>query len=185
MLDEFIAKISKELQQAGYLIELSPRIPGGQALLYSRSPRRVRLGEAKVEDHFLFVDWDNTAFGRLDQLLEIYRRFSSYVNQGFRTPHVLRMQIPNLAVVAVSQAEFPDEAVQFARTTSLNPWYGGEVGQIILVDIENKQMISLDTLNTGRSPRSGAFALGHAAEIIWAVSQRVFKGGIDESTPAI
>jgi hypothetical protein len=175
MLDEFIAKVSTELQQEGYLVELSPRIPGVQAWLYARSPHRVRLGVARVEDHFLFVDWDNSVFGRLDQLIEVYRRFSSFVNRGFRTPHVLRMQIPNLAVVAVSQKEFPDDAVRFARTTSLTPWYGGEVGQVILVEIENMQMISLDSLNTGRSPRFGAFALGHAAEIIWAVSLRVFK----------
>ncbi len=175
MLDEYIAKTSKELQQEGYLNEISPRIPGVQALLYAHSPRRVRLGAAKVEDHFLFVDWDNAAFGRLDQLIEIYQRFSRFVNQGFRTPHVLRLQIPNLAVVAVSGTEFPDEAVQFARKTSLNPWYGGEVGQIILIAIEAKQVIALDSSDNGRHPRSGAFALGHAAEMIWAVSQQIFN----------
>jgi hypothetical protein len=182
MLDKFITKISTEFQQEGYLIELNPKIPGVQALLYSRSPGRVRLGAAKVEDHFLFVDWDNAAFGRLDQLLEIYRRFSSYVNQGFRTPHILRVQIPNLALVAVSRTDFPDDAIRFARMTSLNPWYGGEAGQIILVEIVKKQLISLVSLYSGRSPRPGAFALGHAAEIIRSVSQQVFNSEMDEGT---
>jgi len=187
MLNEFIAKISTELQSEEYLVELSPRIPGVQALLYARSSRRIRLGVARVEDHFLFVDWENTAFGRLDPLKEIYRRFSSFVNKSFRTPHTLRMQLPNLAVVAVSPAEFPDDAVRFARTSSLTPWYGGEVGQIILVEIEDQRMISLDSQQPAEFPRWGAFALGHAAEIIWKVSQQAFKSGghVDEINPGV
>jgi hypothetical protein len=174
MPDEFIAQISTELLQERYIVELNPRIPGIQALLYARSPRRVRLGAAKIEDHFLFVDWDNTVFGRLDELLELYHRFSRFANQGFRTPHALRMQIPNLAVLAVSRAGFSDEAVQFARTKSLNPWYGGEVGQVILVEVGKKQVISLIPLGTGRYPRPGAFALGHAETLIRMVCNRAF-----------
>jgi len=181
MLNEFIAKISTGLQSEEYLVELSPRIPGVQALLYARSPRRIRIGVARVEDHFLFVDWENTAFGRLDRLKEIYRRFSSLVNKSFRTPHALRMQLPNLAVVAVSPTEFPDDAVRFVRTSSLTPWYGGEVGQIILVEIENQRMISLDSQQPEEFPRWGAFALGHAAEIIWKVSLRAFNSRIGKS----
>ncbi len=172
MLDEFIARVSSELQQEGYVVNLHPRIPGTQALLYAFSPKRIRLGATKVEDHFLFVDWDNAMFGRLDQLKEVYRRFSSYANQGFKTPHALRLQIPNLALVSISQDEFPEEALAFARTTSLNPWYGGEVGQIILVDLETKQVTSLAFLGTGRHPRPGAIALGHASSLIWTVCER-------------
>jgi hypothetical protein len=177
MLDEFIAKISSVLLQERYLIDLRPRIPGVQALLYSHAHKRIRLGVAKVEDHFLFVDWENTVFGHLDHLKEIYRRFSSYVNQGFRTPHALRIQIPNLAIVAVSQTGFPDEAIWYARSTSLNPWYGGEVGQVILVEIMKKQFISIESGSAGRYPRPGAFALGHAAKRIWVVCDRVFTSG--------
>jgi hypothetical protein len=175
MLDGYIARISAELQQAGYLTDLHPRIPGVQALLYAHSPQRMRLGFARVDDHFLFMDWDNAVFGRLDQLFEIYRRFSAYANRDFRTPHALRLQIPNLAIVAVSQAEFSKEAIHFARTSSLNPWYGGEVGQVILVDIGKKQVTSLVSLGHGRFPRPGAFALGHAAEQIRLASERVFQ----------
>jgi hypothetical protein len=175
VLDETIARISLELQKEGYLVDLHPRIPGVQALLYSCSPNRMRLGAAKVEDHFLFVDWEDAMFARLDHLKEAYRRFSRHVNQGFRTPHVLRVQIPNLAIVAVSQEEFPEEAIQLARTTSLNPWYGGEVGQVILVELEKKQVISLESLGTGRYPRPGAYALGHAANLIQVVWDRIFN----------
>lgn len=174
MLEEFVARVSSGLQQKGYLTDLPARVPGVQVLLYSRSPKRIRLGAAKVEDHFLFVDWDNAVFGQLHHLKETYRRFRSYANQGFRTPHILRMQIPNLAIIAVSQAEFPDDALFYARTTSLSPWYGGEVGQVILVETGNQRLISLDVPEQGRFPRRGAFALGHASNLIREVCERAF-----------
>jgi hypothetical protein len=49
------------------------------------------------------------------------------------------------------------------------------VGQIILVEIEKKRVISLESLSIGNRPRPGAFALGHAAKIIRAVCERVFE----------
>jgi hypothetical protein len=177
---KFVERISTELERDGYLVELSPRVPGVQALLAARSPRRLRLGAAKVEEHFLFVDWGNGAFGRLDRLLEIYRRFSGWANQGFRIPHALRMQIPNLAVVAVSPDAFPEEAVRFARAIDLNPWYGGEVGQIILVDLGKQEVISLVPVEGRRYPRPGALPLSHAAEVIRAACGRVFEGEVVE-----
>ncbi len=171
MMNEFIARISSGLQQAGYLIELTPRVPGVQSLLYAHSPRSYRLGFAKVEDHFLFIDWENSAFGRLEQLLDFFQHFSDYANRNFHLPNALRMEIPNLAVVAVSQAGFPDETIRFAHSTYLNPWYGGETGQIVLVDLEKKQV------HTHRSPvarQPGSLPLTHAAQIIQAACQRAF-----------
>jgi len=174
---DFIAKVCVEFEREGYLTELDPNIPGVLALLYTRSPRRFRLGAAKVEDHFLFVDWGNAAFGRLDRLLEIHRRFSSFANLGFKTPHPLRLQIPNLAVAAVSPDAFPEDVVRFARGTHLNPWYGGETGQIVLVDTVQDQVISFRAQPFRRSPVPGAFPLNHAAEVIRSVCQRVFQTG--------
>jgi len=48
------------------------------------------------------------------------------------------------------------------------------VWQVILVDLEAKQVISLAFLGTGRHPRPGAIALGHASNLIWTVCDRVF-----------
>jgi hypothetical protein len=173
-MDEFITRVSSALHRSGYLIEDWPQILGTQALLYARSPERIPLGAAKVEDHFLFVDWDNGAFGRLDHLKEIYRRFQPYANRSFKTPHALRMQIPNLALVAVSQAGFPEDAFDYARTTNLTPWYSGEVGQVMLVDPGQKQVTTLVSLRNGRHPKPGAFALGHAIEVIRAACEQAF-----------
>jgi hypothetical protein len=136
--------------------------------LYARSPGRFRLGFAKVEDHFLFIDWARAAYSRLDLLLSHYQLFSAFANQGFRVPHALRMQIPNLALVAISETGFAPEAVSFARGTYLNPWYGGETGQVVLIDLQQHQIIH-HRKPTSRTP--GAFPLAHAVEVLQTACQ--------------
>lgn len=163
MLHESIEKISSNFQQMGYLIQNDPHIPGVQGLLYARSPSPSRQGFAKVEDHFLFIDWENSVFSRLDLLLETHKKFSKFVNQGFRVPHALRMRIPNLAVVAVSLYEFPPDVIQFVRTTYLNPWYGGETGQLMLIDLTQKKVFCH---YLPRFRQQGSLPLSHAVEII-------------------
>lgn len=168
MLLEWIEKTSQNLHGAGYIVDVRPSIPGVPALLYAHSAGRFRLGFAKVEDHFLFVDWDGAAFSRLDLLLSHYQLFSAFSNQGFRVPHALRLQIPNLALVAISEAGFAQDAVNFARGTYLNPWYGGETGQVVLVDLHQGQMIH------HRSPgrrTPGAYPLVHAVDVLRAACQ--------------
>jgi hypothetical protein len=121
---------------------------------------------SKVEDHFVFIDCDKWGVNSPDQLTGIYRHFSDYVNRGFKTPHVWRISIPNLAIIAISQGEFSAEVVSLARTTSFDPWYGGESGQVILVELGKRKVTSLASLSGGRYPRPGALPLGHAARVI-------------------
>jgi hypothetical protein len=171
MPDEFIEKISAKLQQAGYVIERDPILAGVQGLLYAHSPTPFQLGFARVEDHFLFLDWENVVFGRLDILLDAYQSFSKSVNQNFRIPHGLRLCIPNLAVIAISQVEFPEETIRFAQTTYLNPWYGGETGQIILVDYGKNEIYYH---KVPRTRQTGAFPLGHTLDILLDVGRKSF-----------
>jgi hypothetical protein len=167
--NELISSFSSKLQEAGYLTESSPNIPGVQGLLYAHLPGPSRIGFAKVEDHFLLIDWGNAVFSHLDLLLKTYQNFSKFVNRNFHVPHALRLCIPNLAVVAISQVEFPAEIIHFARTTYFNPWYGGETGQLILVDLE-KKAVFCHTSSGNRQP--GALPLGHAVEIIQTACQQ-------------
>jgi len=171
---EFIVKIAYELEQSGYLVERDPFLAGSQALFYARSAQRYQLGFAKIEDHFLFVDWENGVFAQLERLTQNYQAFSRFVNQTFRVPHALRMQIPNLALVAVSQTVFPEIVVRFARKTNLTPWYRGETGQIILVDTTQKQVISMDWFGGWRSPTRGVLPLRNTANLIRSISQNAF-----------
>lgn len=176
-MENFISLVSSELQQAGCVLESYSPPYGVHALLYTRSARRVQLGFAKVEDHFLFVDWDRSDIRNIPALKTLYAHFSAFANQRFKTPHALRLQIPNLALVAVSRAEFAPEIITFAQSTSLEPWYGGEAGQLILVELERQQVISLASLSSGRHPRPGALPLGHAAQVIRAACGQAFTRG--------
>lgn len=175
MIKTFIQKVSSELQQKGYLTEINPQIPGVQALLYARSAKRARLEIAKVGDYFLFIDWDTLGFDRSAQLEAMYKCFSAYANQDFPTPHALRIQIPNLAIVAVSEAGFPEEVLSFARETALVPWYGGEVGQVILVEPGKKEITSLVSFHFGRYSRPGTYELVHASKLIRQLCAEAFE----------
>jgi len=168
MLDDFITKLAVELQQQGYVIGDPASVPGVQALLYAYAPERQQMAFAKVEEHFLFVDWENEAFSRLDRLIHIADQFSTLINQHFPMPHVLRLQIPNLVVAAVSPDPFLPEVARFARGKNLTPWYGGETRQLMLVSVGKRQVISQVTSGPRLAPIPGAIPLGHASSVIRA-----------------
>jgi hypothetical protein len=167
-MEEFITKLTAELQQQGYVIGDPASVPGVQALLYAYAPERQQMAFAKDEDHYLFVDWENTACGRLDRLINIADQFSTLVNQRFPMPHVLRLQIPNLVVAAVSTDPFPPDVARFTRGKNLTPWYGGETRQLMLVSIGKRQVISQVTSGPRLHPIPGAIPLGHATSVIRA-----------------
>jgi hypothetical protein len=174
MLDQFFARLRAELEQQGYQIGNPAGVPGVPATLYAFSPRRFRLAFALVEDHFLFVDWQSAVPDGLDKLRDWYARLSALVNQSFPVPHALRMQIPNLAIVAVSRHPFPPELAQFVRGHTLTPWYGGETGQIILVDLGNQEVIVQITSTPRQHPIPGALPLNHAVDVIRSACQAGF-----------
>jgi hypothetical protein len=169
--EEFIDKAAIKLHQKGFITERELFLPGLTGLLYARSPEAFQLGFARVEDHWLFLDWENAVFGRKELLIKAFQSFSKFVNQKFPVPHSLRMKIPNLAVIAVSQSEFPEEIIQYVEATYLNPWYGGEVGQILLVNL-GKRDIFYHRLPRTRQP--GAFPLGHTIDVLLETCRQAF-----------
>ncbi len=174
MIHKFTLAVSQAFQKKGYLVHQPCRIPEIRSSLYVQTTEPIRLGFAKVLDHFLFIDADDSVFDRPDLLKEIYKRFSAQVNLGFKTPHALRILIPNIAIVAVSKTGFSEEMLSFARTSSLEPWYGGEAGQVILVDLAREQIVSLVSHSNGRYPRPGAIPLLHASNCIRKICQEAF-----------
>ncbi len=141
MINNFIQRVNRNLQQKGYLTDCRPLIPGVRGLLYAHTVKPERMAFAKVYGHFLFVDWENDLFGRLDVLLETHKKFSAFVNKGFKVPRAWRMTIPNLVTAAVSESEFPKEAVEYAQNRYLNPLIGGETGQLMLIQLPEKRLI--------------------------------------------
>ncbi len=74
-------------------------------------------------------------------MIEAYKTFNQAVNKKFTVSHLIRMTIPNMALVAISESGFDDEIMDYARHTYLGPWMGGEVGQFFLVDLAKKVVI--------------------------------------------
>jgi len=142
MLASFITEISLEFQKQDYLPQ--PLLEGVSGLLYLRSKTR-QTGFSKVENHFLFVDWENAMFSYLNELLETYQKFSKAVNQSYPVPRAFRLHFPNLAVIAVSENDFPPDAVSQAQSVYLNPLVGGETGQIMLINCSTGQLIHHST----------------------------------------
>jgi hypothetical protein len=165
MQTDFIATTASAFQEKGYLAQIEPNLAGVRGLLYVHSPKAIQLGFAKVFDHFLFVDWEEDVFSRLDQLIQVHKKFSETVNRGFKVPRAWRMTIPNLATVAVSETEFPLPAVEHVRRTYYIPALGGEAGQIMLLKLPEKILHSHPRPATmGR--QTGSIPLMHAVDLI-------------------
>jgi hypothetical protein len=137
MILEFIQVFEQQLWTAGYTVNSTPRIPGVNALISVVSPRITSVGSIKFINYYLFLDWDNDLFGRLESLIAAQKSFREVVNKDFHVPHGWRMTLPNIVVAAVSSNEFPQEAVSYVQSKYQIPWQGGEVGQMMLFDLQN------------------------------------------------
>jgi hypothetical protein len=179
MLLDFVRQICSELERSGYLVEMDPRIPGVSALAYVHSARPQRQGFAKVDDYFLLADGEYPPYLDEAGYREAYRSFSAFANRSYRVPHGLRLRIPNLAIVALSKDAFRPEVLRFARSTSLNPWYGGETGQVMLVELANKAVTALSLKSSGRYPPPGALPLGHAQAVIQSACKAAWRAERD------
>jgi hypothetical protein len=120
----------------------------------------AQIGLRVVDDHFLFVDWERALFSRRERLLEEYAVFRQQVNSAYRLPHALRRHYPNLAMIAVSEQEFSAEMIEYVRWTYLKPWYGGETGQVLLLDLANGK---LHHHATPHFRQSGSLPLGQTS----------------------
>jgi hypothetical protein len=175
MLLDFARQICSELERSGYLIEMNPQIPGVSALAYVHSDRPQRQAFANVDEYFLIVDGEYPPHLGEAGYREAYRSFSSFANHSYRVPHGLRLRIPSLAIVALSTEAFQAEILRFARFTSFNPWYGGETGQVILVELSNRAVVTLTLKSSGRYPTPGALPLGHAQTAITTACQAAWR----------
>jgi hypothetical protein len=167
----FIRQITSAYQNAGYLIQDSRQIPGVNADLWVKSARKLRLGFARVWDHNLWINWEGQAEASPQTIRRIYQSFSEKINMDFQVPHALRMTIPNLTLVAYASTPFPADIISFAQEELLHPWYGGEVGQLILVNTANHVVTSLKTLSVAGNPKPGAISLGYAADMVRGIAK--------------
>jgi hypothetical protein len=137
----FIQRISTHLQMQGFLFDDSPVFNGTHALLYARSRRPYLVPFARVEDHFLFLDWKKNLACSKENMISAYAVFNRQVNSQYHIPHVFRLTIPGMALAVLSTEGFDATTIEYARNTYLVPFKGGEVGQFFLVDLANRDVI--------------------------------------------
>lgn len=137
-IESFIQRISGSLAGKGYQLQTGPVLEGVRELLYARSPQPYPLLITKIIDHFLFLNWDNNLFGCREQLTAAYKSFNRYVNRQFTVPHWIRVTIPNMALIVLSESGFDEDTLKFGRSTFMVPFRGGEVGQFFLIDLREK-----------------------------------------------
>ena len=142
MVDEFVSQLAAELTQRNYQVTQSLMILECKGLLLATSKKMVHIGPVKFKNHYLFVDWDNDLFGRLDMLLNTQKSFSELVNKDYKVPHGWRMTLPNLALVALTTNGFSNEAIECTLSRYFSPILGGEAGQIMLFDLRQNWMIA-------------------------------------------
>lgn len=139
-LETFLPKLTSNLLKQDYVLESDPIIGGTRGLIYARSPRPYSLVLTKIVDHFLFVDWENALFGRKEHMADLYKDFNRMVNAQFKVPSMLRLTIPSMAVIAVSENGFDADTAEYAEKTYQVPLKGGEVGQFFLLDLATRKI---------------------------------------------
>lgn len=171
-IQTFIQRTSDQLQMKGYLLEDKPVIAQNRGLMYAYSPRPYPLMITKVVDHFLFMDWEYDLFRQKKQMIEAYQSFNQSVNQKFKVPNWIRFTIPNMAIIAISESGFDEETLDYARRTYLVPFKGGEVGQIFLVDLSQKEVTYHKAY---QRKQYGSAPLLQAQEILLPIIKKSFQ----------
>lgn len=140
-MDEAIINLfTGKFQEYGYWLTWNPVLQGVRGLFQAVSPKLTVMGPVKFINYYLFLDWENDLFGRLDALIAAQKSFSQEVNKDFKVPHVWRVTLPNIVVVAVSPNDFPKNAISYVQSKYQIPWKGGEVGQMMLFDLQSHKL---------------------------------------------
>jgi len=171
-MDEgFIDSFSEKLQKSGYAVIEYPVLPEGRGLLQAVSPMITSVGPIKFANYYLFLDWDNDLFGRLEALIAAQKNFSEVVNKDFKVPHGWRMKLPNLVVAAISDNPFPKEAVDYVQSHYQIPWMGGEIGQMMLFELRNH----IQYCHVKKHyKQTGSIPLGYAVDEMFGVFREIY-----------
>lgn len=171
MQEEFIGLLAEKLREDNYSVSINPDLPGVRALLKAVSPKITSVAPAKFFNYYLFLDWDNDLFGRLDAMIEAQKQFRIVVNKDFHVPNGWRMTLPNIVVAALSKSGFPSEAINHVQSHYQIPWMGGEVGQMMLFDLQKHQQFCHYKKSY---KQTGSIPLGYALEELYAIFKEIY-----------
>ncbi|MBA3073427.1 MAG: hypothetical protein FP831_07520 [Anaerolineae bacterium] len=172
MHEEFIGSLIDNLNKNGYTIIANPIIPGVRGLIQAVSPKLTTFSPIKFINYYLFLDWENDLFGRLDALIAAQKSFREVVNKDFHVPHGWRMTLPNIVVAALATNPFLQEAIAYVQTKYQIPWQGGEVGQMMLFDLQShKQYCHFKKAYK----QTGSIPLGFAVDELFGIFNALYS----------
>jgi hypothetical protein len=93
------------------------------------------------EDYFFFHVMPRGRENGREELTRLHEAARGYVNSKYKVPKMLRLKVPNIITIAVSETSFPIDAVKYAKedTTVIT---GGEKHSVYLVDLLKKGIVS-------------------------------------------
>ena len=171
MMEEVLTHFTEELKNKNYSVIHDEPIPGVRGLIQAVSPKLTTFGPIKFINYYLFLDWENDLFGRLDALIAAQKSFSEVVNKDFRVPHGWRITLPNIVVAALSNTPFSHEAISYVQSRYQIPWLGGEVGQMMLFDLQARKMYCH---YKKAYKQTGSIPLGYAVDELFGIYKSIY-----------
>jgi hypothetical protein len=171
-MEEVLTHFAEELKNKNYSVIQNATIPGARGLIQVVSPKLTTFGTIKFINYYLFLDWENDLYSRLDALIAAQKSFRELVNKDFRVPHGWRMTLPNIVVAALATNPFSLETISYVQTKYQIPWQGGEVGQMMLFDLHaHKQYCHYKKAYK----QTGSIPLGFAVDELFGIFNALYS----------
>lgn len=140
MTKDKINQLATYLQSKGIYVNDDESFPGFDlcADLYVKREGKSMM-VLKYRDYF-FVH-DVASVGSVEKLTELHEKARKVVNKEYKVPKALRMTVPNIATIVVSETGFSPEMIDTVQKNTRSI-VGGEYHAMYLIDLKEKQMYS-------------------------------------------
>lgn len=118
-------------QKKPFVVEKNYKKEGFKADLYGF--RRYSF----MGHDYIFIHIVNGSQLEFEMASEIHEAERSYVNSLYNWPRTLRLKVPNIITVFVSEFSFPEETVMLASQNG-RPWQGGEIHTSHFIDMHGQ-----------------------------------------------
>lgn len=109
----------------------------------------------------------------------IHEAERAWVNSLYRWPRSLRLKVPNIISVFISESPFDEETISLSKKNA-RPWQGGEIHTVHFIELNGKFYFGPDT-NTVKVRGSGQFTFknidpqNRALHFVKGLSKAVFN----------
>jgi hypothetical protein len=112
-------------------------------------------------DYFFVHDYDAIGGGP-EKMLSLHEKAREVVNAEYKMPKALRMTVPNIATILVSENGFSEDMIEAVKKNTRS-FVGGEYHAMYLIDLKNKQFYS-QGIHLMYIPGEAKLVFGHRKE---------------------